>query len=313
MAGATKTQLVLAGLVALSAVVGAAWKSPDSATTTEPRGSIAAVRDGGILRRYPDGHLEQLTSNGRAPAWSRNGRRIAFVRQTVGEPFICPLFVMNSDGTDLHRVGQVNTDCSGVSWGPGDRQIAFGGGVPGRTSTTLWIINVDGTHVRRLRLGRGATEGMHPAWSPDGRTIVFGWTGRSPHPWGRLAAVRPDGSGFRVLVRPRPGRHDDELTFPAWSRDGKRIAFVRIDHRPGRAGRMIEVVNARGAHRQVLIRLPYNPSSQGVPSWSPAGAQIAFWGVCGSAVCVSSVPSHGGRPRVLLQGYVEPAWGPAGT
>jgi hypothetical protein len=109
VAGATKTQLVLAGLVALSAVVGAAWKSPDSAPTTDPRGSIAVVRDGGILRRYPDGHLEQLTSNGRAPAWSRNGRRIAFVRQTIGEPFICPLFVMNSDGTDLHRVGQVNT------------------------------------------------------------------------------------------------------------------------------------------------------------------------------------------------------------
>ena len=71
MAGATKTQLGLAGLVALSAVVGAAWKSPDAAPTTEPRGSIAAVRDGGIIRRYPDGHLEQLTSNGRAPAWSQ--------------------------------------------------------------------------------------------------------------------------------------------------------------------------------------------------------------------------------------------------
>ena len=128
----------------------------------------------------------------------------------------------------------------------------------------------------------GATEGIHPAWFPDGRTIGFGWTGRSPHPWGRLAAIRPDGSGYHVLLGPRAGWHDDELTFPAWSRDGRRLAYVRIDHRSGRARRTIEVADAGGKQRRVLARLPYNPVSQGVPSWSPNGNRIAFWGVCGS-------------------------------
>ena len=225
-------------------------------------------------------------------------------------PDVCPLFVMNSDGSDAQQVGQVKTDCSGVSWGPGDRRIVFGGGVPGRSSTGLWTVNADGTGLRRLRAGRGPTEGMHPAWSPDGRTIVFGWTGRSPHPWGRLAAVRPDGSGYRVLVRPRAGKHDDELTFPAWSRDGKRLAFVRIDHRQGRAGRTIEVANARGAHPRAVVRLPYNPVRQGAPTWSPDGRLIAFWGTCGKGFCVSTVPSRGGKPQVLLRNYIEPAWGP---
>jgi Tol biopolymer transport system component len=276
-------------------------------------GSIVVVGAGlpaatGIYRRYPSGRLERLTPSGEhAPAWSRDGGRIAFVRHEG--PDVCPLFVMDSDGSDPHQVGQVKTDCSGVSWGPGDRRIVFGG-VPGRSSTGLWIVNANGTGLRRLRAGRGATEGVHPAWSPDGRTIVFGWTGRSPHPWGRLAAVRPDGRGYRVLVQPRAGKHDDELTFPAWSRDGRRLAFVRIDHRPGRAARTIEVANARGAHPRAVVRLPYGLVGQGAPTWSPDGRLIAFWGTCGKRACVLTVPSRGGKPKVLLRNYIEPAWGP---
>ena len=177
----------------------------------------------------------------------------------------------------------------------------------------LWIVNADGSGLRRLRAGRGATEGIHPSWSPDGRWIVFGWTGRSPHPWGRLAAVRPDGS-VRVLVKPRAGKHDDELTFPAWSRDGRRLAYVRIDHRLGRAGRTGSRSPTRVANTDACsCACLTTPVSKGAPTWSPNGRLLAYWGVCGQGICVSTVPSRGGRPRVLLGSYAEPAWGPAGT
>jgi dipeptidyl aminopeptidase/acylaminoacyl peptidase len=313
--------LLAALVVAWSAMLAVAWNSA-AASQREARaqsGSIVVAGAGlptatGIYRRYPNGRLQQLTTTGEhAPAWSRDGRRIALIRHEIAKgPDVCPLLVMNSDGSDLHQVGQVRTDCSGVSWGPGDRRIVFGGGRPGRINDGLWVVNVDGSGLKRLLGGRGATEGIHPAWSPDGRTIIFGWTGRSRHPWGRLAAVRPDGSGFHVVVGPRSAPHEDEVSLPTWARDGKRLAYIRVDHRSGHVRRTLEVADARGHHRRMLVRLPIGPARSGAPAWSPNGRSIAFWSLCPQA-CVSTIPSRGGTRHVLMRGYIEPAWGPLGT
>jgi len=162
--------------------------------------------------------------------------------------------------------------------------------------------------VRRVFEGSARNfEGAHPAWSPDGRTIVFGWTAG---PRVGLLAIHPDGTGVQTLIKPRARHHFDVFSFPAWSRDGRRLAFIHVDL--GKA-RSLEVANARGRHRAVLARLPFNPGEQGTPSWSPRGVFLAFWGISGHGGGTWTIRSRGGRRQLLVRDYVEPSWGPAGT
>ena len=55
------------------------------------------------------------------------------------------------------------------SWSPDGRQLVFQSERTGRTA--LYVINADGTGVRRLTWSDA--DNTHPAWSPDGTTIAF--------------------------------------------------------------------------------------------------------------------------------------------
>lgn len=302
-------------LLLLTAIVfAAAGSSADARDVRQAvrlRGSILVSSNHGIYRRFPNGTLRQLTTgtSDYYPVWSRNGKRIAFESLRGGPLMSCPLMVMSSDGSGVHEVGHVTTDCSGASWGPHDHQLAFGGGPLGENGATLWAVNADGSGLRRLLRGSGGNPGgAHPAWSPNGRTIVFGWTA------GRLnglLSIRPTGRGLRQLVKPRTGQADQFLQ-PAWSRDGKRLAYVRSDL----TAKRIFVATASAKHRRQIAGLPVNPGGFGAPTWSPRGSLIAFSGVCGPQQegCVWTIRSRGGKRRVLIRGpYIQASWGPAGT
>ena len=316
-------QLVLLAAIAAatSFPVGALTRAaPYAHLARGVRGSIAVFSGLSIYRRDANGAMQQVThvmgdEVDIYPAWSRAGTRIAFERfngrEYPGGP--CQLIVMNSDGSDLRRVGRVATDCSGASWGPDDRQLVFGGGPPMANGATLQVVNVDGTGLRILLRGRGGNpeDGTHPSWSPDGRTIVFGWSASRPS---GLDAIRADGSHLRVLVKPRT-RQGDVLAYPTWSRDGKRLAFVREGNIWGI--RTILVANSNGLRRHAVARMSLPgeppPGGYGGPSWSPNDSLIAFAGQCGDTGCVWTIPSRGGIRQVLIPGFTQPSWGPAGT
>jgi len=123
-----------------------------------------------------------------------------------------------------------------------------------------------------------------PAWSPDGRTIVF-VSGRDGN--GEVYAMDADGSSPRNLTQdPAQDVH------PAWSPDGRRIAFVssrspssRCKPGPGpcwdpfNRQSEIYVMNADGSRKRNLTP---DRGFDDNPTWSPDGRRIAFLRVTGS-------------------------------
>jgi len=93
-------------------------------------------------------------------------------------------------------------------------------------------MRADGTGLRTLsRLPAGLERGgdVKPAWSPDGRWIAFARdvpAGGSDRLW--LYRMRPDGSSLRRLTGgPALSAASTFDSMPAWSPDGRTIAFVR--------------------------------------------------------------------------------------
>lgn len=131
-------------------------------------------------------------------------------------------------------------------------------------------------------------------FSPDGKTISFveGST---------IVLMRPDGTGRREL--PRGGDYDMIEGKPAWSADGKSIAFASKKLLPGdTADSFLWVVNADGS----TVRKVYGGNSRdlpgvlGWPQWFPDGKDILFsMGQHVDDAAAFRIPAQGGTPKRL--------------
>jgi Tol biopolymer transport system component len=216
--------------------------------------NIDINNDPNIWVMNPDGSgRRQLTSDfGMSPAWSPDGRRLAFTG--VGG-----IWVMRADGTGRRflRAGEE------PAWSPDGYQIAF------TASDGIWLMRADGSGARRLTSVAGDRQ---PAWSPDGARIAFR-RGNNVHTINLRTRVA------RQLTRfsddPPPGVVSYYAASPAWSPSGGRIAFAIGATGPCFDRYAIATINADGTRQRTVVdyfgwlRIP------GI-SWSPDGRRILF-------------------------------------
>lgn len=106
-----------------------------------------------------------------------------------------------------------------------------------------------------------------PAVSPDGRRVAFGVSvvDSAEDRYRRRIWLAEDGS-----VRPFTAGDGD--TFPVWSPDGRRLAFLRTEDRIAQ----LAVIPVDGGEARVLTSLPLGVS--GVAAWSPDASRLAVVG-----------------------------------
>lgn len=160
---------------------------------TGNRFSLWIVRaGGGGSRRLTSGAIDL------EPSWSPDGRLIAFVRVDQAS-YKSGVWLVRPDGGGLRLLPVGVKNATEPVWSPDGARLLVEDG------HAIYSVRSDGGGGRRIVLlsadAQGAVEDPQPAWSPDGRWIVFcqfrsGVVGRSD-----LWIVRPDGTGLRQLTR----------------------------------------------------------------------------------------------------------------
>jgi TolB protein len=225
---------------------------------------------------------------------------------------------MNADGTDLRRLTRTPSyEEGGAACSPDGTQIAFGSNR--QNQGDIFVMNADGSNVRRLTTKRGCC----PTWSP---APPGGGTSDA-----RIAYSR-ETRGSEIYVMNADGSNEQRLTTtamdafdPYWSPDGTQIVCV-VDSDPDPWGEKLTicVLNVRDippgesastAHLRPLPR-PGDDCNDW-PAWSPTGLQIAFSAVIDGHRDIYVVDADGTNLRQITRtkdfDEMAPAWSPDGT
>lgn len=150
--------------------------------------------------------------------------------------------------------------------GGGDSGSAAEGKIAFTREGAIYVIDADGSGLRKLTNGSITARDYDPTWSPDGTRIAFARTCS-------IYTMRADGSDVTKVTTPDPCAYE-----PAWSPDATKIAFSRLKpfHRFERA--IVYVVNLDGTGEHPVSQKAFTETSTAdeYPAWSPDGRLIAF-------------------------------------
>jgi Tol biopolymer transport system component len=273
-------------LVAAAVAVGLALARDDDGT---PRfaGRIAVVDGCGLRHMWPDGTDQRelclpgiwesasLSADGKTFAWdTANGTQsgISFAK---------------ADGSDQHVLPVPREANVAPSLSPDGRQVAFLHSARDDGRYDVWTTST-GALSDTSQQATAVRDVSFVAWAPRGDRLAYvkDWSEETLE--GKIVLVRPNGDDERLL-----GQGDE----PAWTPDGKHIAFVHDGN--------LWTVALDGSERRLIVRDGRSPA------WSRDGKEIAFMREerCGRPVCKDRlflVFADGSNPHAVGPKFSSP-------
>jgi TolB protein len=197
------------------------------------------------------------------PAWSPDGRKIAFARfnGTYYE-----IWTMNADGSGQTAVVQLGKSTTHPTWSPAQNKLVFTYAFSG-SDDDIYAADSTGLNSNAQALASASLNERDPAWQPGGSLIAFTRFNSTSGHWDIVALPYPSGTIVPIL----PGSAND-YTEPAWSPDGTKLAYrhgiTSVDDDVG-------TINANGTNYSGALP-GSTTANEHNPAWSPEGQLIAY-------------------------------------
>ena len=192
-----------------------------------PDGTLMAFHEsddvGGIFVAGATGEsVRRLTDIGFDPAWSSDGKQIAFTTEEITDPANrvgdSTLYIIDAAGGTPRRA--VEGDAAQASWSPSGRHLVYWRNVGGQRD----ICVVAAAGGAAVPVTQDAAIDWSPVWSPDGRFIYFSSNrGGAMNLW-RIPVDRSSGSVQGPAEAVTAGVQAS-AALPRFSKDGSRLAF----------------------------------------------------------------------------------------
>lgn len=310
--------------------------SPDGKTVAYVQRSPASALDGpagmrSVIGVVPTrgGRARSFTTPGAssyAPAWTPNGKRIAFLSRRAGASHT-QVYAVPIDGGEAEAITDAPGSVHAFAWSPDGKQLAYiadlqptaeqdeatSAGRDWHTSDVhgtmhrLWVMNARSGEARAV-----SSRDRHiirMAWAPDGKRLAVQASERADVDatmmYSDVFLVSARGGGLTRLCE-----HEGKLGAMAWSPDGRRLAFLGAsDLRDPTAG-VLHVVAAAAAEaaagsetgKATMLTADYEGTGQWI-EWVGKGA-VLMLADQGTKTALHRVSADGGMKSLGITGPV---------
>jgi Tol biopolymer transport system component len=330
-------RLHLAPVAAFWAAAAVAVASTDLVSTaapaaaSAPTGRIVFSCYPNVCTVKPDGSGRKQLTHEKAgsgfdsgPAWSPNGKQIAFNKRSSSGG--STIYVMTAGGSQRHKVAHegLSDELSRPAWTPDGKDVLYSVGGSGNA----YRVPAGGGTAKKIHLSALNTckDGQIVGTITESSHGVLAYSGAtSGYSVGSGTLNDPIIPHFQLYKAPGSGGTPTQLTNdrntdfgePAWSPNGKLLAYDTVNQPyTGSVGTGCDQHSDTYTQGPVTIEIRSGSSVQTLvsstaadpvssPTWSPSGTEIAY----DASGTIRTIPAAGGTSHPVTTGN-SPDWGP---